>query len=224
MERHTSRTFDREIDRLSAHINVMGKLCEWQLAKAVKAFSVNDKRLADEVIKADEKLNQRQHTAEADVIQVLAKRQPVATDLRYIISIMKIASEFERIGDYASNISKRVILLDTNPFPIATGFVDDMARIGRNMINSALEAFETLDEAKAIEVWHQDDQIDSKFVRFMNSLKREMGEDTALMEAYTSFIFVGRCCERIGDHITNIAENIYFIKTGHTYLSDSLGD
>ena len=219
MERHTSKQFDQEINMLGAQINAMGKLCEWQLAKAVKAFSIGDKRLADEVMKADEKVNALHHQTEEEAISVLAKRQPVATDLRYMISIIKIASEFERIGDYASNISKRVILLDGNPFKTPTNLILDMAKDCRSMINNALEAFDTLDELKAVEVWQQDDDVDRKFVRFMNALKREAESREATIDHFTDYIFIGRCLERIGDHITNIAEDIYYTKTGDTYLS-----
>ena len=219
MESHISSSFDREINNLGAQVHAMGKLCEWQLAKAIKAFEIEDKRLADEVIKADRKVNDLHSRTETDTIAVLARRQPVASDLRYIICIIKIAAEFERIADYASNIAKRVILLEGNPFRIATDIISDVSKDCRTMINKALEAFDGLDELLAVEVWQQDNEVDKKFVRFMNTLKQEAEKKEDITDAFTSYIFIGRCLERIGDHVTNIAEDIYYIKTGDTYLS-----
>ncbi|WP_035239156.1 phosphate signaling complex protein PhoU [Desulfobacter vibrioformis] len=219
MERHISTSYDREIDNLGAQIHAMGKLCEWQLAKATKAFKITDKRLADEVIKADQQVNELHRKAENDTITVLARRQPVAGDLRYIISVIKIASEFERIADYAANISKRVLLLEGTPFTLSTEYIIDISRDCRTMINSVLDAFDRQDELAAATVWKKDNDVDKKFVRFMNTLKREAEKHEDIAGAFTGYIFIGRCLERIGDHVTNIAENIYYIKTGDTYLS-----
>ena len=220
MERHTSKQFDQEINTLGARIHAMGKLCEWQLAKAINAFNHLDKRLADEVIKADEQVNALHRQAEEEAIAVLARRQPVAMDLRYIVSVIKIATDFERIGDYAANISKRVILLQNRPADAAAGMILDMDKVCRAMINNVLDAFNALDEQLAVDVWNQDDELDRIFFRFMNTLKKEVGDDGSTVEKFADFIFIGRCCERVGDHITNVAENIYYTKTGNSYLSD----
>lgn len=219
MERHTSTSYDLEINNLGAQIHAMGKLCEWQLAKAIKAFKITDKRLAHEVIKADRQVNELHRKAESDTIAVLAKRQPVAGDLRYIICVIKIASELERIADYASNICKRVLLLEGTPFTLSTDLIIDIARECRTMINNVLDAFDRQDELAAVAVWKKDNDVDSKFVRFMNTLKREAEKLEDIADAFTGYIFIGRCLERIGDHVTNIAENIYYTKTGDSYLS-----
>ncbi|WP_321495667.1 PhoU domain-containing protein [uncultured Desulfobacter sp.] len=139
--------------------------------------------------------------------------------MRYIICVVKIASEFERIADYAANIAKQVLRLEGTPFALSTDYIIEISRACRTMINSVLDAFDRLEEFSAVTVWKKDDDVDKKFVRFMNTLKRETErlEDTA--DAFTQYIFVGRCLERIGDHVTNIAENIYYIKTGDSYLS-----
>lgn len=216
---HTVKTVDREINRLKHHIIAMGKGCEWQLAKAVKSFSRMDSRLAEEVVKADQKLNELNRLVEEETAAVLAKRQPVARDLRALISIMKIASEFERIGDYASNIAKRSANLSEQEFHRPVNLILEMAKTCRAMINGAIEAFEEMEMNKAEDVWHRDDVVDRQFARLMVQLRRAAESDKKLVESYADLVFIGRCCERIGDHVTNIAENIFYMQTGKAYPS-----
>ena len=218
MDAHISSGFDAEIRRVGTRIVVLGTACEWQLAKAVKAFQTSDRVLAREVVASDEKLNEMYATLETEAVEIMARRHPWAGDLRYLLAVMKIASELERIGDYAANIAGRVIELIYNSFDRAAQLIQQMARTCRWMINHAMAAFENLDIDQAVAVWKKDDEIDEKFSLMMADLQQEVEANQVLVESFADMVFIGRSCERIGDHLTNIAENIYYIETGRSDL------
>lgn len=220
MEKHTVKSFDEELDALNSWIRAMGTSCEWQLSKALKALETNDKRLAEEVIKEDENLNALYQKVEENGVKFIAKRSPLASDLRFILTAMRTGSEFERIGDYAANIAKRVIEMNgaKTDFEAPVTLIQDMGKICRKMISGIAAAFVEQNTQAAIEVWHRDDEVDRKFARLMTDLRNRMQQDTEIINDCTQLIFVGRCLERIGDHITNISEGIYYIETGETYI------
>jgi len=140
-------------------------------------------------------------------------------DLRLPLSAIKIASELERIGDYTANVAKRVIKLSQKPVPEQAERIIKMADISRTMLHDAVNAFLKLDVQKAVVIWKKDDEIDNHFSRLVEMLRNQMQDQTHPIEDCTQMIFMGRCLERIGDHITNIAENIYYTATGQTYIS-----
>jgi phosphate transport system protein len=145
---------------------------------------------------------------------MLALRQPMALDLRNILAAQKIAADFERIADYAANIAKDVVdstdlLLES---PVKS--IVQMAETARQMLGDVLDAYQELDVKKAVEVWHRDEEIDKTYFGLLTKLRTLMIEDSKNINASTRLLFVGRCCERIGDHITNVAENVDFIVSG----------
>ncbi|HCY84272.1 MAG TPA: phosphate transport system regulatory protein PhoU [Desulfobacteraceae bacterium] len=220
MEAHIVKSYDDEINQLNTQISAMGASCEWQLAKALKALENMDVRLAEEVIKEDVNLNALYKELEENAVMLLAKRTPLAADLRYILAAMRTGSELERIGDYAANIARRVTELGgcelTLEAPIA--LIQEIGVLARRMITDVVDAFLKQNVESALEIWHRDDVIDRKFARLMTDLRASMNEDTSVVDCGTLLIFMGRCLERIGDHITNIAEGIYYIETGETYI------
>lgn len=218
MQNHIVKAFDGEIDNLDKKIIALAKSCENQLAGATRALKNLDISLAKKIVKKDAKVNSLHREIEEDAVRFIAKRQPMAVDLRHLLSAMKISSELERIGDYAANVAKRVMHISSAPSPEAIALIIEMAEICDVMIRDAKDAFVLLDIKKAVAVWKMDDEVDSKFARLMSLVRRQMQADTRTVGDGTQLIFMGRCCERIGDHITNIAEDIYFISTGQNYV------
>ncbi|MCG8686909.1 MAG: phosphate signaling complex protein PhoU [Desulfobacterales bacterium] len=222
MEEHIVKSYDDEISQLNTEISAMGTTCEWQLAKALKALDTSDIRLAEEVVKEDENLNGLYKDLEDNAVKLLAKRTPLAVDLRYLLVVMRTGSELERIGDYAANIARRVIEMGCCQMlpEESVSLIQEIGKICRKMINDVVKAFLEMDVQGAIEVWHRDDVVDRKFARLMTDLRGRMQEDTSVVECCTLLIFMGRFLERIGDHITNISEGIYYIETGETYIGN----
>jgi len=196
----------------------MGKATGWQLAKAVKALIRQDDRLAEEIIKDDAKIDALQQEIENLAIQILAKRQPLAVDLRNVIAALKISTDLERVADYAANIAKNTIGINKIAYQKPMDCIVAMGKSARRMLEDAVDALLEQDMQKAVAVWNQDDEIDAAFSRMMHYLRRYMRESPQSIDTCTRLIFIGRCCERIGDHITNVAENVYFIGTGKTNI------
>ena len=222
MENHIVKSYDDEITQLNSQISAMGSSCEWQLSKALNALKNSDGRLAQEVVKDDENLNVLYKNLEGNAVKLLAKRAPLGGDLRYLLSAMRTGSELERIGDYAANIARRVIEINKYGARLQDpiDLIQDIGKICRKMIMDVVTAFMNQNTESALQVWHRDDLVDQKFARLMTHLRVLMNQDTAMVDRCTQMIFMGRCLERIGDHITNIAEDIYYIETGQTYLGN----
>lgn len=219
MEAHIVKSYDDEIAWLNTRISAMGTTCEWQLAKALKAVDALDTRLAEEVVKEDANLNALYKELEENAVKLMARRTPLAGDLRFILTVMRTGSELERIGDYAANIARRAIELSgcdlTLEEPVA--LIQDIGALVRKMITDVVDTFLKQNVQGALEVWHRDDIVDRKFARLMTDLRGRMNEDTAVVDYCTVLIFMGRYLERMGDHVTNIAEGVYYIETGETY-------
>ncbi len=218
MQDHIIKSVDVEISLLKEAVMEMAKKCENQLEKAAQALKIMDCTLAKKVYENDSQINEIQHRIEEQAVAFLARRQPMAVDLRQLLAVMKIASELERIGDYAANVAQRVTKLSGTPPKEPTDLVITMANTGRIMIHDAIMAFLMLDLDKAVAVWNRDDEIDNHYFQLMNQMQSQMQQETGLVEDGTQLMFMGRCCERIGDHITNIAEEIYFIISGKSFI------
>jgi phosphate transport system protein len=222
MERkHIVKSYDKDLAQLKAMVCDMGTAACQQIEDAVIVATTADNKLAENVIRNDENVNRMQAATEELVVCLLAKRQPVAIDLREIVSALKISSELERIADYAANIAKQVHAL--TPFSETTLMqsILQMAEIGRRMLLDIISAYREVDTDKAIEVWHRDDAIDQIYSEILAEIRRQTEKETTDNQDYTGLIFSARCCERIGDHITNVAENIYFIKHSQPYIGTS---
>ena len=133
---------------------------------------------------------------------------------------MKIASELERIADYAANIARHIADLDHHldvDQPVAA--ILEMAELTNGMLTDVMDAFAKIDVQGAIAVWHRDENIDHIYADLLSDLRMRMSEDPDNVRSFTGLIFIARCCERIGDHITNIAENVHYIEQGKTYIN-----
>jgi phosphate transport system protein len=216
MADHIVKSYDADLDGLKSSLSMMGGLAEEQLAKSIEALVRRDSRLADEVIQGDEKIDEMETLIEEKAILTIAKRQPMARDLRNIMVTIRIASDIERIGDLAKNVAKRAhAIYDVIPRRLAAG-LQRMGQLSQAQFKLVLDAYAAADAEKALEVWRHDEDIDALYNSIFRELLTYMMEDPRMIGACTHLLFATKNIERIGDHATNIAENVYYLVHGKT--------
>lgn len=217
---HTVKSFDEDLRQLRSYISQMGGLAEAQIMGAIEALATRNPEMAKQVIAGDRAIDDMEAEAERHVVQTIARRQPLADDLREVISALKIAALLERIGDYAKNIAKRAtVLSQVDPIqPVV--IVPEMGRAVARMLKDVLDAYGTRDAEKARAVWSRDKNIDDFYNSLFRSLLTYMMENPQRITPSTHLLFIAKNLERIGDHATNIAEIIYFNVTGEYMESD----
>jgi phosphate transport system protein len=214
MSDHIVKAYDDDLSQLKAMLSQMGGMAEEQLAKSIEALTRRDTKLADAVVQADGKLDAMEIAIEEKAVLTIAKRQPMAKDLRNIMVSIRIATDIERIGDLAKNIAKRThAIYDNIPLRLTKG-VDRMGQLSQTQLKLVLDAFAAADAGKALEVWQHDEDIDALYNSIFRELLTYMMEDPRMIGACTHLLFATKNIERIGDHATNIAENIYYLVNG----------
>ncbi len=211
---HSIKSYDEELEHLSKAIAQMGGLAEGQLASAIQAVAKRDSDLATRVVGNDVKVDELEQEVDALSLRMLALRQPVAVDLRAIVSSIKIASDIERIADYAANVAKRAMVLNSMPPVKPVSAVPRMGRLVQEIFKEVLDALVERDADKALEVWKRDEEVDDMYTSIFRELITYMMEDPRTITACTHLLFIAKNIERIGDHATNIAELIYFLVHG----------
>jgi phosphate transport system protein len=211
---HIIKSYDQELQRLDNIVAEMGGLGESQLASAMEAVIKRDSELAAQVIESDAKVDELEREIESLVVRLLALRQPMARDLRQIVAALKISTDLERIGDYASNVAKRSIALGQSAPVKAVHALPRMAKLGAGMIRDVLDAYIERDADKALAVWLRDEELDEMYTSLFRELLTYMIEDPRNITAGTHLLFMAKNLERIGDHTTNIAETLYFLVHG----------
>ena len=216
MTDHTVKSYDDELKNLHEDILRMGGIAEAQFASAIQAVTKRDADVAAVTVKGDAKLDELNNVVDQRVVRMLALRQPMASDLREIISSLKIAADVERIGDYAANIAKRSIAIaEMRPVkPLAS--IPRMGRLVQHLIKDVLDAYNERNAEKAKQVWLRDEEVDDAYNALFRETLTYMMEDPRNITPCTHLLFVAKNIERIGDHATNIAETIYFIVHGST--------
>jgi phosphate transport system protein len=215
---HTVKSYDDELNRMSNTIMTMGGAVEAQLVQAIQALVRQDTEFARTTVEGDEKIDDLEMEIDHQAMRLLALRQPMAVDLRMITSAPKISSDLERIGDYATNIAKRAVLLNEigQIKPLFT--IPRMADFAQGMIKDVLDAYLTRDTEKARAVWLRDDELDEIYNGLFRELLTYMMEDPRSITPCTHLLFIAKNIERIGDHVTNIAETINFLVKGTRQL------
>ena len=212
---HIVSSFDTDLSRLDNMIAEMGGLAESQLARSIEALCKRDIEAAERIIPADKKIDALEEEIYEYIVKLLALRQPVADDLRIVISAIKISRELERIGDYAKNISKRTIVLKDSPsLTSALNTVSRMGDLVQAMIKQALDAYIERDADKAGDVRARDREVDLLHTSLFRELLTYMMEDPRHITPCTHLLFVAKNIERIGDHTTSIAEQVHFMVHG----------
>ena len=196
----------------------MGGLAEAQLAGAIRAVQEHDSDLALKVVESDAKVDELEREADAFVVQLLALRQPMAVDLRVIVAALKISSILERIADYAANVAKRMVTLAASPQVRPAYGIPRMGQLALGMIKDVLDAFQTRDADKAVDVWERDEELDEAYNSLFRELLTYMMEDVRSISTCAHLLFMAKNIERIGDHATNVAENVYFMVHGEPLL------
>ena len=217
MTDHTVRSYDEELIALSRNLSEMGGIAETMFASAVDALVRSDTQLAQRVVATDQRLDTLEREIEEKAILTIAKRQPMAVDLRAIITSIRIAADLERIGDLAKNIAKRVVAMNGQFIPqkIAGG-VTHMSELALERVKIVLDAYMNRDVDTALEVWTNDEEIDTLYNSLFRELLTYMMEDPRNIGFCTHLLFCAKNVERIGDHATNIAETIHYLVTGNT--------
>lgn len=216
MTTHIVSAFDEDLGNLRNLIAQMGGLAEDQFGKAIDALSTSDRVKAEHVIAADDKIDTLEKEVEENAIKLIAMRQPMAEDLRSIMVAIRISSDLERIGDLAKNIAKRTLAVN-EPLPRSVNAgMNRMAELALEQLADVLDAYASLDTQKANDVWHNDSRIDSLYNSVFRELLTYMMEDARTIGMCTHLLFGAKNIERIGDHTTNIAENIHYLVTGDT--------
>ena len=211
---HVVKSYDEELRRLRDLIVRMGGVVESQLQDCMAAVSRRDIEAAERVITADPQVDAMEREVDTQVIRLLALRQPVAIDLRNIIAAMRIASDLERAGDYATNVAKRAIVIANAPsVPAVTG-ITRINRLALEAMKDVLDAYVAGDVAKAVDVWNRDDLIDKLYTGVFREILTYMIEDPRTISACTHLMFMAKNLERVGDHATNIAEVMHYAITG----------
>lgn len=214
MTEHTVRSFSQDLEDLTGDIARMGGLAEDMLSDAIQAISTRDMALAETVIARDPQVDNLQIEAEKKILRLLALRQPLARDLRQTISALKIAAELERVADLAKSIAKRVKVLDPiNPVDALKG-VARMGRLVTAQLKRVLDAYAALETEAAGKVWSRDEEVDEHYQSLFREVVTYMIEDPRTISACAHLLFVAKNLERIGDHCTNIAEEVHFLVTG----------
>lgn len=215
LQEHIVKSFDQALDGLRRTIMEMGGLAETQIESAIQAVVRRDTGLAGEVMRLDSRLDEYEDAVDAGAVRLLALRQPVAADLREIVSALKIAADLERVGDYAANIAKRAITLNQAPPGLRpmTG-IPRMARRVQANIKEVLDAYTERDTGLALDAWSCDDEVDDLYTSLFRETLTYMLEDPRNITPCTHLLFIAKNLERIGDHATNIAETIYYLVEG----------
>jgi phosphate transport system protein len=217
---HIVKAFSEELASLGQKIATMGGLAERQLSDAVTSIERNDLVLAERTVKADVEIDAAEREIESLTILMIARRQPVASDLREIMVALKIANDLERIGDLAKNIARRAErIIENHPHRAISGFVR-MSRAAMQQVNDVLVAYSSRDTEKALAVWKADEEIDELYNSLFRELLTYMMEDPRNIGSCTHLLFGAKNIERVGDHATNIAENVYYLVEGEPLFDD----
>jgi phosphate transport system protein len=217
MMEHTIKAFDADLQDLSRMIAEMGGLAERLIGDAVDALSHHDATLAQSVIVLDGKIDSLQRELEEKAILTIARRQPMAVDLRDVVGALRVSNDLERIGDLAKNIAKRVMVLNSElPLQKVMRGVEHMTELVLTQIKDVLDSFARRDVTKALAVWHGDEEVDAVNNSLFRELLTYMMEDPRNISVCIHLLFCAKNIERMGDHATNIAETIYYMVEGRT--------
>jgi phosphate transport system protein len=215
MTEHIVKAYDAELDLIGAKIAEMGGIAEKMLSDAMDALASLDVALAQKVLGSDPRLDGLQREIEDQAVRTIARRQPMAVDLRELVASIHIAGDLERVGDLAKNIAKRAIkVADDARVPRAIVGLKHMAEIASLQLKEVLDAYAQRDIERAKAVWSRDAELDALEDAVFRDLLTFMMEDPRNISFCAHLLFCGKNLERVGDHATNIAENVHFMVSG----------
>lgn len=211
---HIVKSYDDDFKRLNQMLRDMSTLVISQMDKSIVVLEKRDKEQAQDIINDDRKIDQLEHEIDSFAVRMIALRQPVARDLRAVVSALKISSHLERIADYAVNIAKRTLMLAEEEVELPIAAIKAMAELVKKMIHDVLNAYEESDYSLAMEVWHRDKEIDTLYNGYLREILTYMMEKPQRIGTYMELLFVAKHLERAGDHVMNIAEMVHYLIYG----------
>lgn len=214
---HIVKSYDEEQRVLMQELIRMGQMAASQLEAALDVVDRRDDRAAERVIGNDEAIDGLEQNVNQDVIRLI-RRGPMATDLRVILAALRVASDIERIGDYAANIAKRSMTLNLAPPLPQTRGLDALGRMAVRQLRDVLDAYAARDGEAALRVRARDVELDILYTGLFRELLTYMMEDARVITPCTHLLFMAKNLERIGDHATNIAENVWFLIHGEELM------
>lgn len=214
-DRHIHSAYDRELESIQAMIMRMGGLVEEAIRDASASLETRDEELADSVRRGDPAVDRLEEMVNQEVARIIALRSPNTTDLRMVLSIMKIAANLERVGDYAANMAKRTsVLVQMTPVGGSAASLRRMAKVVEGMMRDALDAYIRRDVDLAEDARHRDHEVDQMYNATFRELLTHMMEDPRNITPCMHLHFIAKNIERMGDHVTSIAEQVIYLATG----------
>lgn len=212
---HISQQFNNDLSELRSHLLQMGGLVERQLTDAVEALISSDSQLAETVRIREKEVDMMELNIDEECTQIIARRQPAASDLRLVIAIIKMVADIERIGDEAKKIAKMAIKL-TEEGKAPRGYVEvrHISTHVLQMVNGALDAFARFDAEMALSIIREDKAVDTEYKSALRSLMTYMMEDPRSISQVYNVIWVLRALERVGDHASNVSEHVVYMVKG----------
>lgn len=216
---HTTKAFDGDLQELMRLVAEMGGLAERQIVDGVDALVRRDAVLGTRVVATDQEIDQLQRAIEERAVLTIARRQPMAVDLRAIVGALRVATDLERIGDLSKNIGKRVAALDSDfqPLQLIRG-LEHMTDLVLAQVKNALDAYAARDLPAAMDVWNGDEEVDAICTSLFRELLTYMMEEPRNISLCIHLMFCAKNIERIGDHATNIAETLFYMVEGQPIL------
>jgi phosphate transport system protein len=215
MADHTVKAYDKELEALDRSIAEMGGIAEKMVIDAMDALANSDAALAQRVIASDERLDTLQREIEQSAILTIARRQPMAVDLREIVGAIRVAGDLERVGDLAKNIAKRSLKIGEEVrSPREVVGLKHMNDVATELLKDVLDAYAQRDNDRALAVWERDAELDALEDSVFRDLLTHMMEDPRNISYCAHLLFCSKNIERVGDHATNIAETVHYLVTG----------
>lgn len=213
---HTVKSFGEELNHLNDTVKNIMRTTEEQIGRALQAVANGDEILATRVRDDDAKVNALERELQECSIRLLALREPKGRDLRNIIAAMRISVDVERVGDYAVNVARKAPMVHREAAAALLADIEQMGVAVCSMIEKVRQGFDNCDAAMAVEAWRQDDQVDDLYARIVTYSKFQLSahRDPEELELYPHILMMAKALERIGDHLTNVAEHIHYLAEG----------
>lgn len=221
-QQHIVSSYESELEQLTSTISEMGGLVENAAESSVKALTSSDSVLASKIIEQDKRVDAMQKQIDESAVSIIARRQPMAEDLRQVIAAVRICNDLERVGDMAKNIARRTLAIDGQRISdkLFTG-LRHTAALALSQLSKSLTAYTSQDVELAVDVCVHDEDVDAHYVSLFRELLTYMMEDARHITHCTHLLFCAKNLERVGDHATNIAEAIYYQKTGEILMVEN---
>ncbi len=211
---HIVKSYEEQLKLLEDTIIKMGTKAEDQLLMSIDAFAKKDLELSKKIIAEDEVIDAYENSIEHQVVNLIALRQPMGIDLRETVTALKISSDLERIGDLSKNIAKKTLLINKNLSEPLTNSFNLLGNKVKKQLKSVIDSYLKRSKNVAINVWESDEQVDILTTQCMEDVIKYLKEDEQNLQNGAQLLFIAKNLERIGDHTTNIAEQVFFLVTG----------